>query len=56
MKEELLRRNYIQAGETIYGFAFVGGSYGSVGVSGITLGGGVGYLQREYGLICDNLA
>ncbi len=38
-----------------YGFAFVGGSCGSMGVSGITLGGGVGYLQREYGLVCDNL-
>ncbi|WP_315079517.1 FAD-binding oxidoreductase [uncultured Clostridium sp.] len=38
-----------------HGFAFVGGSCGSVGVSGITLGGGVGYLQREYGLACDNL-
>lgn len=38
-----------------YGFAFVGGSCGSVGVTGITLGGGVGYLQREYGLVCDNL-
>lgn len=38
-----------------YGFAFVGGSCGSVGVSGITLGGGVGYLQREYGLVSDNL-
>ncbi|EGT3617239.1 FAD-binding oxidoreductase [Clostridium perfringens] len=38
-----------------YGFAFVGGSCGSIGVSGITLGGGVGFLQREYGLVCDNL-
>lgn len=38
-----------------YGFAFVGGSCGSIGVSGIALGGGVGFLQREYGLVCDNL-
>lgn len=38
-----------------YGFAFVGGSCGSIGVVGITLGGGVGLLQREYGLVCDNL-
>ncbi|OSB12407.1 FAD-dependent oxidoreductase [Paraclostridium bifermentans] len=41
---------------TEYGFAFVGGSCGSIGVTGVTLGGGVGYLQREYGLACDNLA
>ena len=38
-----------------FGFAFVGGSCKSVGVSGITLGGGVGFLQRQYGLVCDNL-
>lgn len=38
-----------------YGFAFAGGSCRSIGVTGITLGGGVGFLQREYGLVCDNL-
>lgn len=38
-----------------YGFAYIGGICGSVGVAGIALGGGVGYLQREYGLVCDNL-
>jgi hypothetical protein len=38
-----------------FGFAFAGGSCRSVGVSGITLGGGVGFLQRQYGLVCDNL-
>lgn len=38
-----------------FGFAFAGGSCKSVGVSGITLGGRVGFLQRQYGLVCDNL-
>jgi hypothetical protein len=49
------RQEQLHPKVTEYGFAFVGGSCQSIGVAGITLGGGVGYLQREYGLVCDNL-
>ena len=37
------------------GLAIGFGDTGSVGISGITLGGGVGYLSRAHGLTIDNL-
>jgi FAD/FMN-containing dehydrogenase len=38
-----------------YGVTIPGGTCPGIGIAGLTLGGGIGFLSRQYGLTCDNL-